>query len=182
MKPLALAVLSAVLSVLAPGSFVIDMSSSDPMRTRALAETVAKAGSTLVDAPVSGAVRRARDGRIVLVEIKCVGRGKWDRSAGRVSTALTGGAVVALTPRVYASVQLQLTHELFVKTCPAEAARGVARSSTDLGNSAHEHGVTERDGSYSRNPQLLHGGAPAAASAVLQWRPSPQLELLATSI
>ena len=50
-----------VLSVLAPGSFVIDMSSSDPMRTRALAETVAKAGSTLVDAPVSGAVRRARD-------------------------------------------------------------------------------------------------------------------------
>lgn len=56
-----------VLSVLAPGSFVIDMSSSDPMRTRALSEAVAKAGSTLVDAPVSGAVRRARDGSLSIM-------------------------------------------------------------------------------------------------------------------
>jgi 3-hydroxyisobutyrate dehydrogenase len=56
-----------VVSVLAPGSFVIDMSSSDPMRTRALADAVAKTGSTLVDAPVSGAVRRARDGSLSIM-------------------------------------------------------------------------------------------------------------------
>lgn len=56
-----------VLSRMAPGGIVIDMSSSDPLRTRALATRVADAGVTLVDAPVSGAVRRARDGSLAIM-------------------------------------------------------------------------------------------------------------------
>jgi 3-hydroxyisobutyrate dehydrogenase len=42
-----------------PGAVVLDMSSSDPYRTRELAERLAVTGVQLVDAPVSGGVRRA---------------------------------------------------------------------------------------------------------------------------
>jgi 2-hydroxy-3-oxopropionate reductase len=43
-----------VLTTLAPGSVVIDMSSISPVATRALAAAVAEKGSTMLDAPVSG--------------------------------------------------------------------------------------------------------------------------------
>jgi len=43
-----------VLSALMPGSIVIDMSSISPVATRRLAALVAKAGGTMIDAPVSG--------------------------------------------------------------------------------------------------------------------------------
>ena len=56
-----------ILSALKPGAVIIDMSSSDPIRTRALAAKVAAAGCTLVDAPVSGSVRRARDGTLAIM-------------------------------------------------------------------------------------------------------------------
>jgi 3-hydroxyisobutyrate dehydrogenase len=58
---------AGLVSRMTPGSVVIDMSSSDPLRTRALATRVADAGVTLVDAPVSGAVRRARDGSLAIM-------------------------------------------------------------------------------------------------------------------
>jgi len=49
------------------GSVVIDMSSSAPMATRALGETLAARGVGLVDAPVSGGVPRARDGTLTIM-------------------------------------------------------------------------------------------------------------------
>jgi 3-hydroxyisobutyrate dehydrogenase len=49
------------------GTTVIDMSSSEPMRTRALAESLAGRGVTLVDAPVSGGVARARTGELTIM-------------------------------------------------------------------------------------------------------------------
>ena len=52
---------------LAPGTTVIDMSSSDPARTRVLAELVASAGMTLIDAPVSGGVAGARAGTLMIM-------------------------------------------------------------------------------------------------------------------
>jgi 3-hydroxyisobutyrate dehydrogenase len=52
---------------LAPGTVVIDMSSSDPARTRVLAELVAAAGMTLIDAPVSGGVSGARAGTLMIM-------------------------------------------------------------------------------------------------------------------
>jgi 3-hydroxyisobutyrate dehydrogenase len=52
---------------LAPGTTIIDMSSSDPARTRVLAELVAAAGMTLVDAPVSGGVAGARAGTLMVM-------------------------------------------------------------------------------------------------------------------
>jgi 3-hydroxyisobutyrate dehydrogenase len=52
---------------LAPGALVIDMSSSAPMATRALAADLDALGIALVDAPVSGGVRRAADGSLAIM-------------------------------------------------------------------------------------------------------------------
>jgi 3-hydroxyisobutyrate dehydrogenase len=56
-----------LLASLVPGSTVIDMSSSDPARTRKLAERTATAGVTLVDAPVSGGVAGARAASLAIM-------------------------------------------------------------------------------------------------------------------
>ncbi|WBU37461.1 NAD(P)-dependent oxidoreductase [Homoserinibacter sp. YIM 151385] len=58
---------AAVATALAAGSVVIDMSSSEPLRTRALAEELGARGIALVDAPVSGGVRGAEEGRLTIM-------------------------------------------------------------------------------------------------------------------
>jgi len=50
-----------------PGAVVVDMGSSEPLRTRALAEELADRGVVLVDAPVSGGVARARTGELTIM-------------------------------------------------------------------------------------------------------------------
>jgi 3-hydroxyisobutyrate dehydrogenase len=57
----------AVRPVLGPGVTVLDMSSSDPVRTRALAAAVAQTGAALVDAPVSGGVAGATAGSLTIM-------------------------------------------------------------------------------------------------------------------
>lgn len=52
---------------LAPGGIVIDMSSSAPVGTRDLAADLAKDGIVLIDAPVSGGVKRAIDGSLAIM-------------------------------------------------------------------------------------------------------------------
>ena len=49
------------------GALLVDMSSSDPMGTRELGEALARRGIALVDAPVSGAVPRARDATLTIM-------------------------------------------------------------------------------------------------------------------
>ena len=49
---------------LVPGSLVLDMSSAEPLGTRELGRTLAAAGVSLVDAPVSGGVKRAVEGTL----------------------------------------------------------------------------------------------------------------------
>jgi 3-hydroxyisobutyrate dehydrogenase len=58
---------AGLLGSLAPGATVIDMSSSDPARTRLLAAAAAEAGVTLIDAPVSGGVAGARAGTLTVM-------------------------------------------------------------------------------------------------------------------
>jgi 3-hydroxyisobutyrate dehydrogenase len=53
--------------VVRPGTTVIDMSSSEPLRTRELATELTERGITLVDAPVSGGVARARTGKLTIM-------------------------------------------------------------------------------------------------------------------
>jgi len=52
---------------LGSGSVVIDMSSSRPAGTRELGATLAAAGLTLIDAPVSGGVRKAVEGSLAIM-------------------------------------------------------------------------------------------------------------------
>lgn len=51
----------------APGTIVVDMSSSLPMHTQDLGAALAARGFFLVDAPVSGGVKRARDGSLAIM-------------------------------------------------------------------------------------------------------------------
>ena len=58
---------AGVNSVLGADALVIDMSSSEPMGTRALADDLVALGIALIDAPVSGGVRRAVDGSLAIM-------------------------------------------------------------------------------------------------------------------
>lgn len=64
-------IVDAVLQALAPqlpqGACVIDMSSADPNRTRALAAALSARGIDLIDAPVSGGVKKAIDGSLAIM-------------------------------------------------------------------------------------------------------------------
>ena len=57
----------AALPGLRRGAVVVDMSSSDPATTRKLARLLAAKGIAMVDAPVSGAVAKARDGTLAIM-------------------------------------------------------------------------------------------------------------------
>ena len=56
-----------LLEALEPGVALIDMSSSEPLETRALAARAAERGIELVDAPVSGGVRGAVEGSLTIM-------------------------------------------------------------------------------------------------------------------
>lgn len=58
---------NAALPGLKSGAVVVDMSSSDPATTRRLAKKLATRGIAMVDAPVSGAVAKARDGTLAIM-------------------------------------------------------------------------------------------------------------------
>jgi 3-hydroxyisobutyrate dehydrogenase len=55
------------LPALSPGTVVIDMSSCDPGSTRALEAVLSPGKVLLIDAPVSGAVAKARDGTLAIM-------------------------------------------------------------------------------------------------------------------
>jgi len=74
---------SGIASALAPGSVVVDMSSSNPEGTKQLGAQLAALGVHLVDAPVSGGVTRAEAGTLTLM----IGGGDEDAIA-RVQPAL----------------------------------------------------------------------------------------------
>jgi 2-hydroxy-3-oxopropionate reductase len=60
-------VVTAMLPSLAPGSLVVDMSSIDPGPARELASAVAEAGSSMLDAPVSGGQKGAIDAALSIM-------------------------------------------------------------------------------------------------------------------
>lgn len=60
-------VVDALGDALSPGTLVIDMSSSEPLRSRALAGRLATRGIRFVDAPVSGGVRGAEAGTLTIM-------------------------------------------------------------------------------------------------------------------
>jgi 3-hydroxyisobutyrate dehydrogenase len=67
---------------LRPGTVIVDMSSSEPIGTRALGEELIAGGFEFVDAPVSGGVKRAVEGKLAIMV------GGDDRSIDRVEPLL----------------------------------------------------------------------------------------------
>ena len=58
---------AGLLDAIVRGTVLVDMGSSEPLRTRALADEVAARGATLVDAPVSGGVSGATAGTMTIM-------------------------------------------------------------------------------------------------------------------
>jgi 3-hydroxyisobutyrate dehydrogenase len=83
-----------VLGDLAAGALVIDMSSSSPVGTRALGGDLVKRGFRLVDAPVSGGVKRAVDGSLAIM----VGGEPTDVEQARPILAAMGKQIFATGP------------------------------------------------------------------------------------
>ena len=81
-------------SGLAAGALVIDMSSSAPMQTRELANDLAARGISLIDAPVSGGVRRVLDGTLTIM----VGGESRDIERARPLLAAMGKAIIPTGP------------------------------------------------------------------------------------
>jgi len=61
------AVVGEVLPSVKPGALFVDMSSSEPLRTRELQATVGSSGARLIDAPVSGGVKGATEGTLAIM-------------------------------------------------------------------------------------------------------------------
>jgi 3-hydroxyisobutyrate dehydrogenase len=66
-RAVAAAMDSGIAEALAPGAVVVDMSSSNPLDTRALGSRLAERGIALVDAPVSGGIRGADAGTLTIM-------------------------------------------------------------------------------------------------------------------
>lgn len=71
-------------------AIVIDMSSSEPVRSRALGETLAQNGLGYLDAPVSGGVKRAIEGRLAIL----VGGEAGNLETCRPVLAAMGGSIL----------------------------------------------------------------------------------------
>jgi 3-hydroxyisobutyrate dehydrogenase len=56
-----------VLEALCASTIVVDMSSSEPMRTRALSDILGREGIRMIDAPVSGGVTGAQSGKLTVM-------------------------------------------------------------------------------------------------------------------
>jgi 3-hydroxyisobutyrate dehydrogenase len=109
-----------LLGALRPDALVIDMGSSVPAETRRLAALAAARGATLVDAPVSGSVAKARDGTLAIMvggddaafaraEPVLRGMGETLIRCGAVGS---GHAMKALNNYVYAAGLLALSEAL----------------------------------------------------------------------
>jgi 3-hydroxyisobutyrate dehydrogenase len=79
-----------LLASLTPDTMVVDMSTSDPVRTRDLAARAAEIGVTLIDAPVSGGVAGALAGSLTIM----VGGPEQAFAAARPALAAIGARVV----------------------------------------------------------------------------------------
>jgi 3-hydroxyisobutyrate dehydrogenase len=104
------------------GAIAIDMSSSSPVETRQLGEELAQAGIGLVDAPVSGGVRRAEEAKLAIMVggdaalvLRC--RPLLQRMGGAIhetGTLGTGHAMKALNNFVSAAGLVALCEALVV--------------------------------------------------------------------
>ncbi|WP_218034288.1 NAD(P)-dependent oxidoreductase [Acrocarpospora corrugata] len=85
---------AGLLAAVAPGTVLIDMGSSQPLRTRELAARAAERQARLVDAPVSGGVKGAVDGTLTIM----AGGDPGDLARVSPLLAILGGRMLRLGP------------------------------------------------------------------------------------
>lgn len=83
-----------VLAALRPGTLLIEMSSGQPARSRALAAEVVAAGGRFIDAPVSGGVARAETGQLAIM----AGGDPADIATARPVLDCLGSSILATGP------------------------------------------------------------------------------------
>ena len=93
-SPAVSAVLSELEPALRPGTLILDMGSSQPAETRRWGARLAARGCTLVDAPVSGSVVKARAGTLAIM----AGGTPADLDRAEPVLALMGEAVIRTGP------------------------------------------------------------------------------------
>jgi 3-hydroxyisobutyrate dehydrogenase len=121
-----------IAAVLPPGAVVLDMSSSDPVGTKALATDLAPLGIRLIDAPVSGGITRAESGTLSLM----VG-GQDEEAFGRVQPVLE-----ALGTRIFRTGPLGSGHAMkALNNFLGAAAYTAAAEALAIG---HEFGLDPR--------------------------------------
>lgn len=111
---------AALSSVMKPGSLVIDMSSSDPMRSRQNAQKLGAQAIGFIDAPVSGGVKKAQSGTLAIMiggEADSVARARpvleaMGKTLMHVGEAGAGHAVKALNNYVSAAGLLAVCEAL----------------------------------------------------------------------
>ncbi|PZU25619.1 MAG: 2-hydroxy-3-oxopropionate reductase [Shinella sp.] len=81
-------------AALRKGALVIDMSSSEPVRSRDLGATLASQGLQYLDAPVSGGVKRAREGTLAIL----VGGEEAVMADAKPVLAAMGGSILFIGP------------------------------------------------------------------------------------
>ncbi len=79
---------------LTPGALVLDMSSSNPVDTQNLSRDLATLGIALIDAPVSGGVKRAVDGSLAII----VGGSAADLERARPALGAMGKNIILCGP------------------------------------------------------------------------------------
>ena len=113
---------------LRPGVAVLDMSSSDPVRTRTLAARLAESGVAMVDAPVSGGVAGAVAGTLTIMA------GGADEDVDRVEPLLLALGTVRRTGPVGSGHALKALNNLLSAThllASSEAIRAGAEFGLD---------------------------------------------------
>lgn len=106
-----------LLDILAPGSLVIDMSSSDPTNTVANAALARKRGITFIDAPVSGGIGGAESGKLAIM----AGGSKDDFERARPLLDRLGSRVILVgdvgTGHAIKALNNLLAATIFAATC-----------------------------------------------------------------
>lgn len=136
-------VVLALLPHLAPGSTVVDMSSADPARTRLLGERLKDAHVDLLDAPVSGGVKKAAVGKLaimvggaadVLARVKPLLKAMGEAithvgpiGAGHAAKALnnyvSAAALIATAEAIHVAAAFGIDREVLVEVLDASTGR-----------------------------------------------------------
>ncbi|UOQ57894.1 NAD(P)-dependent oxidoreductase [Leucobacter allii] len=136
---------SGLVGELARGTLVVDMSSAEPVRSRALADRLGAAGLRALDAPVSGGVRGAEAGTLAIMvggedadvdavapmlrelggTIAHVGGHGAGHAAKALNNLVSAASVVATAEAIRAARSFGIASQRFVEVLNASSGRSV---------------------------------------------------------